>query len=91
MTHALITGGLGFIGSFVARQLLSEGLVDKVVVLDHFGRYVSSLRQEFTDYRKLRLEGISDDAIISFAAYKSDCLNPRDVANSVVLRLTYLG
>jgi UDP-glucose 4-epimerase len=64
MTYALITGGLGFIGSFVARQLLSEGLVDKVVVLDHFGRYVSSLRQGFTDYRKLRLEGISDDVII---------------------------
>jgi nucleoside-diphosphate-sugar epimerase len=64
MDFALITGGLGFIGSFIARQLIEENRVDKVVCLDHFGRYVDSVRPEFADYRKLRLEGISDRVII---------------------------
>lgn len=64
MKIALITGGMGFIGSFIARQLLEEGRVDRVVCLDHFGRYVDSTRPEFTDYRKIRFEGIFDKIII---------------------------
>jgi len=64
MNYAFITGGLGFIGSFIARQLIEKNHVDKVVCLDHFGRYVDSVRPEFSDYRKLRLEGILDRVII---------------------------
>ena len=63
-TTAFITGGLGFVGSFIARQLLDERRVDSVVCLDHFGRYTSTVRQEFTDYRSKRLEGIKDRVII---------------------------
>ncbi len=63
-TTALITGGLGLIGSFIARRLVEQDLVDKVVCLDHFGRYTSSTSATFTDYRKLRLDGISDRVVV---------------------------
>lgn len=64
MKYALITGGLGLIGSFIARQLIEDDRVDKVVCLDHFGRYVDSTRQGFFDYRGLRLAGIADRVIV---------------------------
>ena len=64
MNYALITGGLGFIGTFIAKQLLEEKRVDKVVCLDHFGRYISSKRADFTDYRKARLEMLGEGIII---------------------------
>ena len=64
MTTGLITGGLGFIGAFIARRLLDDNVVDKVVLLDHFGRYVDATREEFTDYRKLRIKGIEDRVVI---------------------------
>ena len=64
MKYALITGGLGFIGSFISRNLIENNVVDKVVCLDHYGRYINSTRPEFTDYRKLRLNGIADKVII---------------------------
>ncbi len=64
MRTALITGGLGFIGSFIARKIIENNLVDIVVLLDHYGRYVDSTRKEFIDYRKLRMRGIEDKIII---------------------------
>ena len=64
MRYALITGGLGLIGSNIARQLIENDLVDKVVCLDHFGRYVSTLREGFVDYRALRVKGIEDKIIV---------------------------
>ena len=64
MRYAFVTGGLGFIGSFIARQLIEENNVDKVVCLDHYGRYSSSVRPEFIDYRKMRIDGIEDQVII---------------------------
>jgi len=67
---AFITGGLGLIGSMIARKLAENNIVDKVVCLDHYGRYVSSLRKDFTDYRKYRLEGIEEKVIIERAEAK---------------------
>jgi nucleoside-diphosphate-sugar epimerase len=64
MITALVTGGLGLIGSFVARKLLEDNTVEKVVLLDHYGRYVSSTREGFVDYRSLRIKGIEDRVII---------------------------
>ncbi len=61
---ALITGGLGLIGAYIARELLNSKIVDKVVALDHYGRYTSSVRDDFFDYRKMRLKGIEQDVII---------------------------
>jgi len=62
--YALITGGLGFIGSVIARKLLENNIVEKVVALDHYGRYVSSMHEDFIDYRKYRLKNIEDKVII---------------------------
>jgi UDP-glucose 4-epimerase len=64
MKNALITGGLGLIGSNIAKILIQEKLVENVVLLDHFGRYTSSLKLEFIDYRKQRLQGIEQQVII---------------------------
>jgi nucleoside-diphosphate-sugar epimerase len=64
MKTALITGGLGLIGSFIARKLIEDSDIDKVILLDHYGRYVSSIREDFTDYRKLRIKGIEDKIVI---------------------------
>jgi len=64
MNNALITGGLGLIGSFIARKLIEDDLVDKVVLLDHYGRYVASTRAGFIDYRSLRIDGIEERVII---------------------------
>lgn len=64
MKTALITGGMGLIGSFIARKLIEDKIVDKVVLLDHYGRYVDSSREEFVDYRKLRTRGIENNIII---------------------------
>jgi UDP-glucose 4-epimerase len=64
MKYALITGGLGLIGSNIARQLIEENLVDKVICLDHFGRYVSTVRDGFVDYRALRIKNIEESIII---------------------------
>jgi len=62
--YAIITGGLGFLGSFIAQNLIKNNYVDKVVSLDHFGRYVDTTRSEFMDYRKMRVESIADRLII---------------------------
>ena len=35
MKTAIVTGGLGFIGSHIARRLLAHDIVQKVVLLDH--------------------------------------------------------
>lgn len=63
-TTAFITGGLGLIGSFIARDLIDHNVVNKVVLLDHFGRYVSSVREGFVDYRRLRIHGVEDRVVI---------------------------
>lgn len=57
---AMITGGLGLIGAAIARTLIEDNRVERVVCLDHYGRYTSSSEPDFVDYRKHRLEGIRD-------------------------------
>src|SRR5512137_2612638 len=64
MTRALITGGLGFIGSTIARRLLADGHVDQVVLLDHYGSYVTPTRADFVEYRGLRIREVSDRIVI---------------------------
>jgi UDP-glucose 4-epimerase len=58
MSKVLITGGAGFIGSYVSRQLLSEG--HEVVVYDAFVHYISPMKSILKDYIELRFEGIVD-------------------------------
>ena len=63
MRHALITGGLGFIGSFIARKLLADGIVDRIVLVDHYGSFISPVHN-ITDQRRSRLAGIEDRCVI---------------------------
>ena len=64
MKTVLITGGLGFIGSQMAREMLQDNIVDRAILLDHYGGFINPLRNDFQDYRKYRLEGIKDKVII---------------------------
>ena len=57
MKYAYITGGAGLIGSHICHYLLDNEIVDKVVLLDHFGRYVESTTPSFFHYRKFRFKG----------------------------------
>ncbi len=80
MKTALITGGLGFIGSFIAKDLINNKIVEKVVILDHYGAYVNPIKREFVDYRKIRIKDIVNDVIIERGEAKyftviSDLLN----------------
>ena len=64
MTTVLITGGLGFIGTQIAQEMIRDNIVDKAVLLDHYGGFINPLRSDFKDYRKYRLEGIENKVII---------------------------
>jgi nucleoside-diphosphate-sugar epimerase len=98
-THALITGGAGFIGSHIAQHLLAKGHVDRVVLLDHFGRYTDSTRPGFTDYRAFRLKPIEDRIVIErgeakFGALVLRLLNkyqPRYIFHLAALPLAKIG
>jgi nucleoside-diphosphate-sugar epimerase len=81
MRKALVTGGLGFIGSQIARRILAENVVDQVVLLDHFGGYMSPMRAGFTDWRRLRLRGLEDKVVIERAQ-----ANYANVVNLVLRR-----
>jgi UDP-glucose 4-epimerase len=64
MTTVLITGGLGFIGTQIAQEMIRDNIVDKAVLLDHYGGFINPLGSDFKDYRKYRLEGIENKVII---------------------------
>ena len=64
MNTALITGGLGFVGSYIAKDLIEQKTVDKVICLDNFASYVDVTNPDYQDYRKSRFEGILENVII---------------------------
>ena len=59
MSKVLITGGAGFIGSYVCRKLLEMG--HEVVVYDAFIHYISPLESILKDYTDLRFQGIAEE------------------------------
>lgn len=63
MKTALITGGLGFIGTHIAIDLLKNKKVKKCILLDNFGGYINPTRKSFYDYRKKRLDLIKNKII----------------------------
>jgi len=58
MSKVLITGGAGFIGSYVSRKLLDMG--HEVVAYDAFVHYISPIKSVLKDYFELRFDGIND-------------------------------
>ena len=54
----LITGGLGFIGSNIAKLLIKRKNVQKCILVDNFGGYINPLRWTYQDFRKLRFTDI---------------------------------
>jgi len=56
MNTALITGGLGFIGSNLVKVLLRKKKVSKCIILDSFSGFVNPIKETFIDLRKYRLE-----------------------------------
>lgn len=58
MSKVFITGGAGFIGSYVCRKLLNLG--HEVIVYDAFIQYISPLKSILKDFTELRFEGITD-------------------------------
>ena len=60
MKHALITGGLGFIGSELAKTLLKKKIVKKCIILDNFSSFINPLKVNFQDYRQQRLDKVKN-------------------------------
>lgn len=54
MKTALITGGLGFIGSNIVKILLSKKIVQRCIILDSYTGFINPLRNTYADFRKLR-------------------------------------
>ena len=52
MNNVLVTGGAGLIGSYVCRELLKVKEIDRIIVLDNFGRHADPTKGEAVDYRK---------------------------------------
>lgn len=64
MKNILITGGLGFIGSTLAKKLIDKGIAKKCILVDNFGGYINPSHSNFFDYRKKRIEGLKKKKFI---------------------------
>lgn len=62
----LLTGGAGFIGSFLTRDLVERG--HDVVTVDSFISYVSPLRRNYLPYLEFRFDAVIPDAVESVRA-----------------------
>lgn len=56
----LITGGLGFIGSNIAKIIIKKKNLGKCILVDNYSGYINPLRRSFNDFRKLRFNDIND-------------------------------
>lgn len=56
----LITGGLGFIGSNIAKLIIKKKNLAKCILVDNYSGYINPLRRSFSDFRKLRFNELND-------------------------------
>ena len=56
MKTALVTGGLGFIGSNLVKILLKRKIVSRCIILDSFAGFINPLKDNFFDLRKYRFK-----------------------------------
>ena len=56
MKTALVTGGLGFIGSNLVKILLKRKIVSRCIILDSFIGFINPLKENFSDLRKYRFQ-----------------------------------
>ncbi len=63
MNCALITGGLGFIGSNLVKLLLKKKVVKKCVILDSYTGYINPLSDSYSDLRKYRFRDFKNISI----------------------------
>ena len=56
MKTALVTGGLGFIGSNLVKLLLKRKIVSRCIILDSFTGFINPLKENFSDLRKYRFQ-----------------------------------
>ena len=62
MARVFITGGAGFIGYFISKELLSKG--HEVIIYDAFINYVSPLESHYPHYLEMRLKDLEGKANI---------------------------
>ncbi len=64
MKNILITGGLGFIGSTLAKKIIDKRIAKKCILVDNFGGYINPSHTNFFDYRKKRIESLKKNKFI---------------------------
>ena len=64
MKKVLITGGLGFIGTALAKALIDKKFTNKCILVDNFGGYVNPSLNNYYDYRKKRIESLPKNKFI---------------------------
>ncbi len=64
---AIVTGGLGFIGSNISKKLIETKVVKKVIIVDNFNSFFNPNSSKFKDYRSERFNGYFKDIIFERA------------------------
>jgi len=58
MSKVMLIGGAGFIGSYIARELIGDG--DEVIIYDNFINYVNPFGSDYHKHLDMRFAGIKD-------------------------------
>jgi len=62
MSNILVTGGAGFIGSYIVKVLIQQG--HNAIILDSFSQYVSPFISNYRQYLNERFDGIDKNRLV---------------------------